>query len=138
MSYLLVKSEINQSSAQLLQSNKKHCSAAHSAYYSCVQLMKHYLLTMGQDDSSIDAHKKTLSKSSGRQIGTHECVIFMVKDHIRAKKGYEFVRDFGTDINTLKSFRVDSDYKNEEFEPKKGHESVTLCIRINKFIQNIL
>ena len=138
MSYLLAKSKTNHESARLLQANKKYCSAAHSAYYSCVQLMKHYLLQMGDDDASIEANKKILSKSASRLLGTHECIIIMVKDHIKAKKGYAYGRDFNTNIQTLKSYRVDSDYKNEEFQPRKGQESVILCDSINKFITNIL
>jgi hypothetical protein len=100
--------------------------------------MKHYLLEMGTDESAIDAERKRISKNGQRPIGSHECIIIMTFNHMKKKIGYEGSREFNTSIQTLKTYRVNSDYKNEDFPPRHGHESVALCDKINKFILNML
>lgn len=93
---------------------------------------------MGLDSAAIDEEKKRMSPAGGRQLGTHECVIKLVSAHVNKKLGYDQKREFSTNINSLKAYRVDSDYKNEEITPRKGHESVELCDKINKFLKNML
>lgn len=138
MSHLLTKSQTNYSSAQLLLVKSWYCASVHCSYYSCVQMMKHYLFHFGTTDATIDAEIKRHNSTSNRHIGTHEIIINMVFSHINAIKGYREARKFKHDIIALKALRVDSDYKNQEIKLDDCTGALYLSESVNKFIGNLL
>jgi len=70
MSHLQNKSEMLQDVAELLHNKYYYPAVAHSAYYSCYQLLKHiWLYGMGKTQAELD------SKSSASLLGSHEFLI---------------------------------------------------------------
>jgi uncharacterized protein (UPF0332 family) len=112
MSELLIKSKSNIDAAQLLLNNVFYASGVHSAYYSCVQRMKHYLFEkfkFNEEKLNLELEvmkAQTLKKKSGLHI--YLITFFSNKLEKEPEKHKEF-RDH---IMQLRTLREKSDYEN--------------------------
>lgn len=136
MPYLSKKSKENYQAAQLLIEEKQFTPVPHCAYYSCILMMKHILFTFGETDDSIELGRKLYVDNGGRILGTHEVIVGKIKDHVKKLSRYEVRRNFLADIDQLKVFRVQADYKNLEVSEEIGGSSIDLCGSINTFLIN--
>jgi hypothetical protein len=124
MSNLQNKSDILKDAAVLLHDKSMYPAVAHSAYYSCYQLLKHiWLYRMGKTQQELDA------KCSMSHIGSHEFLINEIGQYIKKssnKKGIDDFRVFNTNITQLKKLRVSADYDDSVFDSSKSYISITL------------
>jgi uncharacterized protein (UPF0332 family) len=112
---LLSKSEWNFLAAKLLIEKEYPNSSVHCSYYSCVQLMRYILMEKyGQTIESI------YSSSKDEKGGSHEALINMFIKHLR---GLNFnFREFNTEIQEIKSYRNEVDYKYLEVNKDTARE----------------
>lgn len=132
MSALTNKSDINYSSAEILQQKSHYCSTVHCAYYSSVQLMKHILLNnIGKSESQI----KTESK--GTNGGSHIYMIAEVFAYL-IKINNKESNMFNTNIVSLKKLRERADYFDVNIDSATGKSSITLAESINKILKKVI
>ena len=132
MSYLQNKSNALITAANILHTNKIYPAVAHSAYYCCIQLMKHiwlHSLHKTEDDlrNGLAIHNKKARKKRKREKGVHEFLITEIGNHIA--NNYKHKRDFGrfnNNIWQLKELRNESDYSDNDFDEIKSDDSLML------------
>lgn len=130
MSELLKKSEENQQAALYLFSKQGwYASSVHCAYYSCIQLMIHALLTVG-GKSEKEIEDKTQSG------GSHIYYITETRRLIE-QKNYSAVKRFNT-IKDLASYRIKSDYKNVEITYDISNHATFISQTVVSTIKGIL
>jgi hypothetical protein len=133
MSNLLNKSDILKDAAALLHSRNLYPAVAHSAYYSCYQLLKHiWLHGMGKSQEELDA------KCSVLRMGSHEFLINEIGQHIKGssnKRGVDDFRVFNTNITQLKRLRVSADYDDAVFDSSKSDKSITLSALLTPILK---
>lgn len=119
MSYLKNKSEINKLAADFLHKQNLYPSAIHSAYYSCLQLVKHIIF---KESPKTEEEVENEIRNSGDN--THEYLINTLTQSLK-NNGKDF-RVFNSNINQLKKLRVESDYKNVSVDSLKSKGSIDL------------
>jgi hypothetical protein len=135
-SHLQSKSAEYSSAAALLYENKLYSTVAHSAYYSCYQLLEHiWIHTMMKtwgDLSDICRLNKT---------GSHDALINQVRNYIRNSKRTncaEHMRSYYQWMITLKRLRVKADYYDEIFGKSESESAINLSNKISLIIRNYL
>ena len=129
MSHLKNKSEINSMAAILLQKQSLYPSVVHSAYYSCVQLMKHILIfTLGKTEAEISSEVRNSNS------GSHEVMINNINDHLKSNN--KDWKTFNTNINQLKRLRVIADYENTQIDFGKSNDSIHLSDIVLKHLRS--
>lgn len=127
MSYLTNKSDINRAAADLLQKNYYYPSVVHSAYYSCIQLMKHILLfTLKKTEKEIEIEVRTTN-------GLHEVLINNIIIYLKSNN--KDWRTFNTNITQLKRLRITADYLDTEIDSDKGNNSILLSDVVLKHLK---
>lgn len=118
---LLKKSEENIKAASVLHNACHYNCAAHSAYYSCFQLMMFI-------DPSSKFHK--VGKSS------HEKVInFFKKDITSRRRALSY--DFWKNITKLKKAREEADYSNLlEIDPIRSDDVIKSAESVSSILKN--
>jgi vacuolar-type H+-ATPase catalytic subunit A/Vma1 len=129
MSHLKNKSEMLSAAAKLLHENAYYPAVAHSAYYSCYQLLKHiWLYSMGKTE--LELERRT---GSSMRIGSHDFLINQAISYI-GKSGKKdctiHARDVGSKIVQLKKFRTNADYTDTLFDSSKSSQSLSLSNEI--------
>lgn len=128
MSNLKNKSEINSAAAILLQKQCFYPSVIHCAYYSCVQYMKHLLLTkLGKTELELANEVRNSSN------GSHEVMINNILEHLKNKN--KDWKTFLTTISQLKKLRVSADYENIQIDSTKGSNSILLSEAVLKHLK---
>jgi hypothetical protein len=138
MSYLQEKSEALQKAAQLLHDNSCYPAVAHSAYYSCVQLMKHILLhALHNTETKLKKerieHNRQVRRENGKELGTHEFFINKVGGYIKSyphQRSRNDFRIFNSNIWQLRDLRVNADYHDAPFNGEKSVCSLDLSNKI--------
>jgi len=129
MSHLQDKSEILRESANILHSRGLYPAVAHSAYYSCYQLMKHiWLYSLCKTENELENRN-----GNSTRIGSHEFLINQITNFIKnsgRKECLNHYRDFNKKVVRLKSIRRIADYDNTLFDSNKSSESITLSNNI--------
>lgn len=123
MSHLQNKSDIFKVSAVLLHDSDNYSAVAHSAYYSCYQLLKHIWLHV------MKKSEEELEQTHSPRMGSHEFLINQIADYIKksGKKGCElYSRDFSKNIVSLKKLRVSADYEDSLFDRVSSSKSLLL------------
>ncbi|MDR2813245.1 MAG: hypothetical protein LBB79_01100 [Prevotellaceae bacterium] len=128
MSHLQKKSEDLVKAANLLHGAGLFPAVAHSAYYCCVQLMKHIWLH-SMKKTEMDLRERNKHSDKGRALGTHEFLISNIATFIYAKSTADF-RTFSNDIGKLKKLRVNADYYDETFNEKQSSETLRISNKI--------
>lgn len=120
------KSEILGTSAELLHDKCLYPAVAHTAYYSCYQLMKHiWLYSM---EKSEDELKRNIKQSS---MGSHEYLINeIVKYVVTNNKTNDNLKDFRNKIFKLKVLRTEADYSDKNFDYTNSRDSISLSKEI--------
>jgi len=124
MTHSLNKSEILQSAAKFLHDKNLYPAVAHSAYYSCYQLMKHiWLYSLGKSEDELS------SRITASRMGSHELLINEISSHIKKsgnKDNNVHFRDFNQKIGQLKKLRINADYENSLFDFSMSSTSISL------------
>ena len=127
-SQLQNKSEILQDAAKLLHDKTFYPAVAHSAYYSCYQLLKHIWL-YGMEKSQEELN----TQSSLSHLGSHEFLINEIGKYIKNSKNRTAnsdFRDFNNKIGQLKTLRTKADYDDDLFDSSKSLNSLSLSDEI--------
>jgi hypothetical protein len=136
MSHLQKKSEDLAEAANLLYKNELFVAVAHSAYYCCLQLMKHiWLHSMKKTER--DLRERNKNRDKGRALGTHEFLINSVAGYIKNHSHQSAYADFGIfNINIwgLRNLRVSADYSDNPF----GAEECEISLSLSKEVLQIL
>jgi len=129
MTHLLKKSQDNHKSAlQLFGNYKYYAPSIHCAYYSCVQLMIHILLTAGKKtEKQIDVETQ---KESSHNYYIREVSELITK--LQPGKLVEFNK-----IKELKKFRRSSDYKDIEITFDDANKATTYSEQINSTLKKV-
>jgi len=140
MSPLQNKSKDLVSAAKLLHANNLYPAVAHSAYYCCVQLMKHiWLHSFNKTEQDLKQELKAFNKqmrlTGGQEAGTHEFLINQIGLHIQNFQNISDLRRFNSNIWQLKKLRVDADYSDTDFDVVKSNSSLTLSKMIVPILQ---
>jgi hypothetical protein len=135
MSHLQNKSEMLREVAALLHSKSYYPAVAHSAYYSCFQLLKHiWLYSMKKNEAQLRQELRQYNQharaTGAREIGSHEFLINKISKHIiKASTGkaprYDFHKISGKIIQ-LKRLRTSADYDDTLFDGASSAESLSL------------
>lgn len=133
MSFLLDKSSQNERSALMLWDiHRFYAPSVHCAYYSCIQLMIHVLLTNGGYTAiTMDAEIK--SKKYGNTSHT-----FYIKKVTELIAGINRSKcNTFNKIWSLKDFRNKSDYQDIEITNDDANKATSLSVEINALLRNI-
>jgi hypothetical protein len=124
MSHLQNKSEMLSDAAKLLHDKTYYSAVAHSAYYSCYQLLKHiWLYSMGKTENELGTGISTA------RIGSHEYLINQTVHYIENSKKKDCInhaRIIGNTITQLKKMRTNADYSDTLFDSSKSSISISL------------
>ena len=122
MSNLQDKSNDLVAAAKLLHNNGLYSAVAHSAYYCCVQLMRHIWLYSMQktfDDltNEVRIYNDNAKFSGGKGAGMHEFLIKKTSKYIRDshKNALKDFRKFNANVWQLRDLRNDADYSDNAF-----------------------
>jgi uncharacterized protein (UPF0332 family) len=115
LSELKKKSDKLNKATDLLHNNELYPAVAHSAYYCCLQLMKHIWL------HSMNGTEREITQSKS---GTHDFLIKRIGKHIRHSNKYDFY--IFRQIRKLKNLRICADYSDQSFDKAKSFESLKL------------
>lgn len=127
MSFLLDKSNQNQFAAlKLFDQEKKYAPSVHCAYYSCIQLMIHILITAGKKT-------ETQIQSEIGKGNSHQYYIYQTQNLIKAVLPSEVLKF--DEIKDLKSYRTSSDYKNKEITSVDSEKAINIAERINTLLK---
>jgi uncharacterized protein (UPF0332 family) len=126
MPELLKKSVQNISAASLLIENELYASSVHCSYYSCFQKLKNVIslaYSCKYEDLEIELRDLNSKLKTNQRLGTHEFFINrklfdLIK---REKEDHRIINE----INDIKSFRTDSDYKNVAISLKKAQDALS-------------
>lgn len=122
MSHLQDKSKDLVSAANLLHTNELYPAVAHSAYYCCVQLMKHiWLHSLGKSEPN-------------PQNSLHDLLINEIGQYI-LEIDQNDSRVFKNNIYQLKRLRVKADYSDESFGIDDSNVSLSLSKRIMPILE---
>lgn len=140
VSYLQDKSKILRNAAKLLHEENLYPAVAHSAYYCCVQLMRHiwlYCFNKTEEDfkQELRLYNKQARIIGEQEAGTHEFLINRVGQFIKnSNNGRNDFRLFNQ-IWQLKRLRVDADYYDNDFSAVKSNNSLFLSQKIVSILQ---
>jgi hypothetical protein len=122
MSHLQDKSKDLVSAGNLLHTNKLYPAVAHSAYYCCLQLMKHiWLHSLGKSEPN---PKDSL----------HDLLINEIGQYILETDKNDS-REFKNNIYQLKRLRVKADYSDESFSINDSNNSLSLSKKIMPILE---
>lgn len=132
-SHLQNKSSILSSAARVLHEKDHYPAVAHSAYYSCFQLLKHiWLHSMKKTEHEL---KTGTGESSS---GTHDYLInktALYISELQKPRCREDARDVRNKLQQLKKLRVSADYLDELFNHSSSQASITLSSQIIPILQ---
>jgi uncharacterized protein (UPF0332 family) len=118
-SVLKIKSEELDKAANLLYDRSLYVGVAHSAYYSCFQLMKHiWLYSMNRTEGEILRLKSD----------THRFLITEVGKYVK-EINPDDLHIFNT-INRLKTLRIHADYFDEYFTKAQSRKALKTAKKI--------
>jgi hypothetical protein len=134
MSHLQNKSETLKNAAQLSHTNGYYAAVAHSAYYCCLQLMRHiWLYSIGKTEADIDSELRKFNLNAAsigkKPLGTHEFLIKTIGLYIRTSGDRSAYKDYDTFRNhiwKLKNFRTNADYSDSPFNISDSAKALSL------------
>lgn len=119
-SFLHNKSEILQEALTTLQDKEYFPIVGHSAYYCCVQLMKHIWLYISQKtEDDLKTERQNQKK------GTHEILIKNTEQFLQKANLKDF-QTFNKNIWQLRALRIKADYDDVDFLYNDSKDSITL------------
>lgn len=137
MSTLKEKSALNIKAALTLTNTADICSTSvHCSYYSCYQLIIHFLetklnLDKGQRKNQYDIYVKGVRDAGGFKIlGSHEYWIQQFINDYRRKKSNEVPLIY-TNLMQLRQARLEADYETTDFSKRNTDDlyDVAFCVR---------
>lgn len=132
MSVLKEKSEVNFKSAELLKLNTCYCAAVHSAYYSCLQMMKHLLFEKaGYNELTLKEEQKRR-----RQGSSHIVITRLVMKYMKSQS--KSARNFNNEILLLKKMRVEADYTQIEVDLPQCEMAISKSILIHNILKPLI
>jgi hypothetical protein len=139
MSHLTNKSATLSSAAALLHENELYPAVAHSAYYCCVQQMKHiWLYSMQRTEEDLKYRNQSKNgdfTSPKKKTGLHEFLINNVVLHIKKSTTKQERRLFNNAIWQLRDLRVSADYFDKPFGMEDSKNSLSLSKKIMLTLQ---
>jgi hypothetical protein len=117
MSFWSIKSQQNETAAQLLRDNGLYASSIHCSYYRCIQLMVHLLVNKNY------ITKEELDESTDGGKSSHNFLISKIALTLYKKNQNTKANDFKRTITSLRLNRTDADYKNLEITGEISEES---------------
>ncbi len=124
MSELKNKSDQNIWAAEKLIKENLHAPSVHCSYYSCFQLLKHYLFEF----YDFDQETYDIKKNQYTFGGTHE---FVINYHLLELKKIEEIRVLKNELKQLKKFRNESDYDDIKIGVERSKKAY-------KYAENVL
>lgn len=127
---LAQKSAFNIQAAEKLIQNNLFAPSVHCSYYGCFQSMKRVFPEYFKIDY------KNLDKliASGKD-NEHSYIIKEISTEIKKHLGATEHTEFNRKIKDLKTFRVKSDYKNEEILVNHAQESLKKSKELIEFLK---
>jgi uncharacterized protein (UPF0332 family) len=132
MAQLKSKSEKNVTAAEVLLKNDCYSSVPHPAYYSCLQLMKHFLCHKEKID--YDTQVNEIKKKDGK---SHQYYIEEIYYAIIDRKNIHEAGKFLRNIQDLKALREEADYTNVIINPSKAQSSIDRAKYTIDFLKKI-
>jgi len=118
----------------LIDDHDNYASSVHCSYYGCFQFIKYKLNSLGYTYTKIDEEigASTLLTSHGYPLD-------LICRRITEKLNDSGVKatEIKNKVKRLKTFRVLSDYHNENVDITKGKEAFALSEEIIKFVKSI-
>jgi hypothetical protein len=106
MKILLEKSKSSIEASSLLKQEEHFASSIHCSYYSCIQLMRHILFNIhNEDEAYFDRSDKVKSKSS------HEYLLNQVVLNLHKLGAKVDLNKFRNNFRDIKELRKNADYK---------------------------
>jgi len=140
MSTLREKSNLNIKAALTLTSTVDICSTSvHCSYYSCYQLIIHFLETKlnidkGARKNKYDIYVKGVRDAGGSKIlGSHEYWIQQFINDYKQKKSNE-VPFIYKNLMQLRQARLEADYEATDFSKKNTDELYDVAFNVRKMI----
>lgn len=119
---LLKKSQENIEAADVLHKTKHYNSAAHSAYYSCFQLMVHINPTSRLYKTGMSSHEKVIN--------------FFKKDITEKRRTLSY--DFFKNITKIKKAREEADYSDcFEIGVTRSEDTINAAIDVTKVLKSV-
>ncbi|TAG53198.1 MAG: hypothetical protein EAZ27_11200 [Cytophagales bacterium] len=106
MKILFEKSENNIYASKILNDEELFASSIHCSYYSTVQLMRHILFNICNEDEKIFDNKLEV-----KNIGSHNFLITIFTKKL-STKGLK-TQDFSKSMRDLKNLRKEADYSGQ-------------------------
>ena len=127
MGILENKSNENHAAGLILINQNHFSSSVHCSYYSCIQLMKHILLSNG---GKTEEELYVMQKSTNQNL--HEFLINHFIRQLRQNNVYHTYRNSIGKLAELKVLRNDSDYKEITIDETKAILASDLSSKILK------
>jgi len=129
MTKLKQKSGFNFDAAEILIKSNYYAPSVHCSYYSCFQLMKFAL----KDFCGIEYKDLEKKIADDKQQTTH---VFVINElgKVFLKFDKLIYREFNSKIKDLKTFRIDSDYKDIEIISDQGEKAFKLAGEIRTLL----
>lgn len=119
------KSEDNLKAALILHDSRLCNSSVHCSYYSCLQMMKHYLCNV----SNISYDEQ--ADCCGLDMGTHKFIYnYFLKILFKKKIVHTDFVTFNTNFTTLKLKREKADYTNKMIGSRESEKSYNALLEI--------
>lgn len=138
MSNLQIKSETLVQAANHLYKANLHPAVAHSAYYCCVQVMKHiWLHSISKTEDELREEQMLFNKkayaSGEKTLGSHQFLIKNTANFIRnsdCSDAHNNFRTFNNNIWQLRELRNNADYSDNQFNETDSLNSLTLSSKV--------
>ena len=132
MSYLKQKSTFNISSAKELIQLSYYAPSVHCSYYGCFQFMK-YTLNNYNETTYLEIENQCLNYSRGSHGYIIDNTLSILKDKIKDNREFANIK---RKLKDLKTFRVKSDYLNEQILSDDAGKSLEFSEKIIKTVKN--
>ena len=130
------KGDLFEGTAKSLNSRDEYLAVPHSAYYSCVLLMKHiWHEVMKKSDAELEALISSAKNDSIKEKGVHSVLLNEICNFLDTTNISEIEkRNFRSKLPQLKKCRIIADYKDRTID----HEFADTCISYMTAIRTIL
>ncbi|MFC4723032.1 hypothetical protein ACFO5O_11920 [Geojedonia litorea] len=136
MSYLKAKSVFNLDAAEvLIEKHQCYAPSVHCSYFGCFQFIKSKLNEIGITYAKMEQDINLSKQNGGTPLTSHKYPISLMLKRIEEKTDVYYKRELQNKIKTLKVYREESDYFNEEVDYNKSNTALKLSREIIKSIK---
>jgi len=130
MTILLNKSKESIEASEFLKNENLFASSVHCSYYSCIQLMRHILFNIQNEDENTFDNGQNIN-----QAGSHNYLLSILTNDL---KNHEIdIRTFRNQFRNIKDLRKNADYKQLVILEIDCNNAYNLALKINRTLKNI-